>query len=144
MTADWDLPFCPLYSEQTDRLHTALPASMNNSILRYAFHWDSAKFALHRGMNMKSSTFPSLRIAPELRRAAEDVLKNGETLSSFVEHSIRLNIERRYSQNEFVAYGLTSRTAAKRTGEYYPASEVMDEVGDMLAKAEARTKQRKT
>ena len=38
---------------------------------------------------MKSATIPSLRVAPELRTAAEDVLEEGETLSSFVEQSIR-------------------------------------------------------
>jgi hypothetical protein len=46
---------------------------------------------------MKTSTIPSLRIAPELRAAAESVLEGGETLSSFVEHSLRVQIERRQS-----------------------------------------------
>jgi hypothetical protein len=44
---------------------------------------------------MKSATFPSVRVDPELRKAAEDVLFEGETLSSFVERSIRQSIEHR-------------------------------------------------
>jgi len=47
---------------------------------------------------MKTSTFPSLRVDPELRQAAEDVLKEGESLSSFVEQSIRDSIQRQRSR----------------------------------------------
>jgi hypothetical protein len=43
---------------------------------------------------MKSATFPSLRVGPALREAAEEVLLDGESLSSFVEESVRENIER--------------------------------------------------
>jgi hypothetical protein len=38
---------------------------------------------------MKSATFPSVRVEPELRAAAEDVLQDGESLSGFVEQAIR-------------------------------------------------------
>lgn len=92
---------------------------------------------------MKTSSFPSLRVDPELRRAAESVLKEGESLSSFVEHSIRMNIERRRLQQEFIARGLASRAEAKRTGKYYSAVEVLDELGGMLDKAEAKAKAKK-
>lgn len=44
---------------------------------------------------MKTAAIPSLRIEPELRDAAERVLQEGETLSSFVEASIRDSIARR-------------------------------------------------
>lgn len=92
---------------------------------------------------MKTSSFPSLRVDPELRRAAESVLKQGESLSSFVEHSIRMNIERRQVQQEFIARGLASRAEAKQTGKYYSAVEVLDELGGMLDKAEAKAKAKK-
>lgn len=52
---------------------------------------------------MKTATIPSLRVAPELRRAAESVLREGETLSGFVEQAIRAGIERRRLRDEFVA-----------------------------------------
>jgi plasmid stabilization system protein ParE len=70
---------------------------------------------------MKTSTIPSLRVEPELRAAAESVLEEGETLSSFVEQSVRANIQRRQSQQEFIARGLAAREEAKRTGEYFEA-----------------------
>ncbi|WP_063900176.1 YlcI/YnfO family protein [Burkholderia pseudomultivorans] len=47
--------------------------------------------------------FPSGRIEPELGGAAEGVLQEGETLSSFVEQSVREGIERRRLQSEFIA-----------------------------------------
>lgn len=87
---------------------------------------------------MKTSTIPSLRVAPELRAAAESVLEGGETLSSFVEHSLRVQIERRQSQREFIARGLASRDEAQRTGEYFDADDMLDELDAMLTDAAAK------
>ena len=87
---------------------------------------------------MKTASIPSLRVDPELRQAAESVLQDGETLSSFVEQSLRSNIERRRFQQEFVARGLASREQARLTGEYYPAEDVQRELEDMLTQAEAK------
>jgi predicted transcriptional regulator len=86
---------------------------------------------------MKTATIPSLRVDPELRKAAERVLEKGETLSSFVEQSLRANIEHRRMQREFIARGLASRDEARRTGEYFAAEDVLSEMDDMLAVAEA-------
>jgi predicted transcriptional regulator len=87
---------------------------------------------------MKNSTIPSLRVTPELRAAAESVLENGETLSSFVEHSLRLQIERRQSQREFIARGLASRDEAKCSGEYHDADDVLRELDELLDDAGAK------
>lgn len=87
------------------------------------------------GVNMKSATIPSLRVDPELRQAAESVLQNGESLSSFVEQSIRANIEHRRLHQAFISRGLVSREEAQRTGEYYPADQVHDELDQMLRQA---------
>lgn len=82
---------------------------------------------------MKTATIPALRVTPELRQAAESVLQEGETLSSFVEQSVRTNIQHRQFQQEFIARGLASRDEAKRTGVYYSSEEVMDELKKKLA-----------
>lgn len=87
---------------------------------------------------MKTASIPSLRVDPELRRAAESVLQDGESLSSFVELSLRANIARRQAQREFIARGLASRDEARRTGEYFPAGDVLRELDDMLTDAEAK------
>jgi len=84
---------------------------------------------------MKSATIPSLRVDPELRTAAEDVLEEGETLSSFVEQSIRDGVQRRQAQREFIARGLRSRNAARRSQEYVPAPKVLARLEGMLERA---------
>ncbi len=81
---------------------------------------------------MKTATIPALRVEPKLREAAENVLVDGETLSSFVEESLRANIEKRIHQQAFIARGLASRDEAKRTGEYYSAESVLAELDDIL------------
>jgi hypothetical protein len=86
---------------------------------------------------MKTATFPSLRVEPELRDAAESVLQDGETLSGFIEAAVRESIERRRTRAEFLARGLTSRDEARRTGVYFAADKVHAELGQMLAKAKA-------
>jgi predicted transcriptional regulator len=87
---------------------------------------------------MKTATFPSLRVEPELREAAEQSLQEGETLSGFVEQSIRDSIDRRKHQREFLARGLASRDDAKRTGTYVAADAVIGRLERMLAEAKAR------
>jgi predicted transcriptional regulator len=92
---------------------------------------------------MKTATFPSVRVEPELREAAESVLQEGESLSSFVEQAIRENIVRRQRHSEFVARGLASRDDAKRSGDYIAADEVLSRLSKRLDAAKARSKKRR-
>lgn len=88
---------------------------------------------------MKTASIPSLRVAPDLRQAAESVLQEGETISGFVEQSLRANITRRKLQQEFIARGIAARDEARRTGEYYPAEEVLLELDGLLVEAKSKT-----
>jgi predicted transcriptional regulator len=87
---------------------------------------------------MKTSSIPSLRVTPELRAEAESVLANGETLSSFIEHSLRVQIAQRNAQREFIARGLASRDEARSKGEYFTADDVLSELDLLLEEAEAK------
>jgi predicted transcriptional regulator len=89
---------------------------------------------------MKTASIPSLRVAPDLRQAAESVLQEGETISSFVEQSLRANIVRRQLQQEFIARGLASRDEARQTGEYYSAEDVLQELDGLLTIAKKKTR----
>lgn len=89
---------------------------------------------------MKTATMPALRVEPELRQAAEEILRPGETLSAFVEDSLRRNVEFRRTQQEFIARGLASRDAAKKSGVYVTSEEVLQELDDILAKAKKKDK----
>ena len=88
---------------------------------------------------MKSATFPSLRVDPDLREAAEDVLEEGESLSSFVEQSVRAQIERRRTQEEFIARGLASREKARRSGKYISSTIVLKGLESRLTKAKKKS-----
>ncbi len=92
---------------------------------------------------MKTATIPSLRVDPELREAAEAVLDEGESLSSFVEQSVRESISRRLAQREFIARGLVAREKARKTGKYVSSDAVIGKLEKMLAKAKAETKARR-
>jgi hypothetical protein len=81
---------------------------------------------------MKTASLPSLRVDPDLRRAAESVLNEGESLSSLMESSLRSSVIRRQLQRDFVARALASRDQARRTGEYYAAADVHAELEAML------------
>lgn len=87
---------------------------------------------------MKTATMPALRVQPELRQAAENSLRPGETLSAFVEDSLRRNVEFRRTQQEFIKRGLASRDAAKKSGVYFSSDEVLAELDDMLTKAKKK------
>lgn len=87
---------------------------------------------------MKSASFPSLRVKAELRNASEQVLLKGETLSSFIESSIRANIDRRLSQRELIARGLASRDRARINGEYVNAELVIERLQEMLLEAKKK------
>ena len=89
---------------------------------------------------MKTATFPSLRVEPELREAAESVLQDGETLSNFIETSVRETIERRRTRAEFIARALLSRDEARRTDAYHSAESVHAELRKMLATASKRVR----
>ncbi len=87
---------------------------------------------------MKTANIPSVRVEPELRAEVESMLDEGETLSEFVEASIRAQVERRRFQAEFLARGLRSRDEARRTGEYVDADVVLAKLERKLQAARAQ------
>ncbi len=83
---------------------------------------------------MKSATIPPLRVTPELRQAAESVLREGETLSGFVESSLVKQIEFRKSQQEFIARGFASSETARKSGRYFSREESLAALDAILDK----------
>lgn len=87
---------------------------------------------------MKTATLPPLRVTPELREAAEAVLREGESLSGLMVASLRDEIRRRQLQAAFIAGGLMARDEAKRTGSYESLDDVMGSLRGLLKSAEAK------
>ena len=84
---------------------------------------------------MKTTTIPPLRVSPELRKQAEGVLEQGETLSGIVLDALNRSIEYRRTRQEFIARGLASAALAKKTGKYVSADAVINKLERRLAKA---------
>jgi len=87
---------------------------------------------------MKTAAIPAVRVPPELRQAAEDVLQVGETLSGFVEEAVRRNVESRQAQKAFVERGLASAEAARKSGKYVSSAAMLGKLARRLEKARKR------
>jgi Arc/MetJ-type ribon-helix-helix transcriptional regulator len=84
---------------------------------------------------MKTAIIPSVRVDSNFRAEVESVLAEGESLSEFVESSVRAQLERRRMQGEFIARGLRSRDEARRTGDYVDADAMIARLEGKLAAA---------
>jgi Arc/MetJ-type ribon-helix-helix transcriptional regulator len=88
--------------------------------------------------NMKTATIPSVRVEPELRAEVESLLADGQTVSEFVEASVRAAVQRARDQSEFLARGLQSLEDARQTGDYVDADKVMQKLQKKLDAARKR------
>lgn len=75
---------------------------------------------------MKTAQLPPVRVEPAIREEIESVLRDGESLSQFVEAATLQAARRRKAQQEFVARGRASLAQARKTGEFYPLDEMLD------------------
>ena len=87
---------------------------------------------------MKTATIPAVRVAPELRRAAENVLQEGESLSAFVEEAVRRYVESRCAERAFIERRLDSAASTRTSGRYVPAENVLDKLEGRLATVRRR------
>ena len=90
--------------------------------------------------HMKTAVLPQVRVAPELRAELEGVLRKDETLSGFVEASVRGAVEYRRMQKAFHARGEAALRQFQRDGVARPAGKVL---ADLRGKLDAKRKQLK-
>jgi hypothetical protein len=93
---------------------------------------------MHYSFAMKTAVIPQVRVEPELRADLDSVLLPGETLTEFVEASVRRAIEYRRVQTDFAARCEASLAAYERTGTSSPSDVVLSK---LEAKVAARVKQ---
>lgn len=93
---------------------------------------------MHYTEPMKSTTIPSVRVAPHVRADIESLLQEGESLSQFVESSVMDAVRRRRNQAEFVARGLASLAQSKQTGDYVESDAVLATLERKLAAVRVR------
>ena len=70
------------------------------------------------------------------------IVIEGETLSGFVEASVRAQVHQRQLQDEFIKRGLASLEESKRTGVYYTVDETLGRLRAKLEQAKAKAKAR--
>lgn len=87
---------------------------------------------------MKTASLPAIRVEPELRERLESLLGEGETLSSFMESTLRRAVEYRAIQSEFHARGRQSQEHFDATGISYSTEEV---IGRLRARTQRRREQ---
>ncbi|MDE2593179.1 MAG: hypothetical protein KGL57_02995 [Burkholderiales bacterium] len=87
---------------------------------------------------MKTAVIPQVRVEPELRADLDSVLRPGETLTEFVEESVRRAIEFRRVQTDFAARCDASLATYERTGVAIPSDVVLSK---LEAKVAARVRQ---
>lgn len=92
----------------------------------------------HYNRCMKTAFIPQIRVEPELRADLDSVLLPGETLTEFVETSVRRAVEFRRVQTDFAARCEASLAAYERTGTSIPSYLVLSR---LEAKVAARVKQ---
>lgn len=88
---------------------------------------------------MKTATFPPLRVDPQLRQDTESVLREGESLSQFIELAVRSQVELRKANEAFLARGLAARDRARQTGRYVDADAVLTKLNARLEATKARS-----
>ena len=91
---------------------------------------------------MRSATFPPIRVEPEVRAEVEAVLREGETLTQFIEEAVVAAAAWRRVQSEFVTRGEAAIERWKREGGGHGVDAVMDNLQARLDNAKRRAAQR--
>lgn len=86
---------------------------------------------------MKTTVTPQVRVESKLRADLDSVLLPGETLTEFIESSVRRAVEYRRVQKDFAARCEESLAAHERLGVSIPADDVLSK---LQRKVEARVK----
>jgi predicted transcriptional regulator len=89
---------------------------------------------------MKTATLPTVRVLPEIREQAEGLLEQGESLSMFIEESLRRHIALRQSEREFLARGMAAGARARETGVTVTADESLARLRALAAKQTLNSK----
>lgn len=77
---------------------------------------------------MKTAQLPPIRVTPAVREEIELSLREGESLSQFVEATVLREARRRKQHDEFIARGRASIARAKQGAELVTLDEALDQM----------------
>ena len=107
-------------------------AGVSRQSLLPAWRLDAVVTQTQYTASMKSAVIPQIRVEPELRAALESVLRQGETLTDFVETTVRNAIAFRRVQTAFHARAQAASEEHHRTGVSVPVEAVLDRLQSKL------------
>jgi Arc/MetJ-type ribon-helix-helix transcriptional regulator len=84
---------------------------------------------------MKTAQLPPVRVAPSVREEIESALRDGESLSEFVEAAALQAARHRKARQAFLARGRASLAKAQQSGQLTPLADALDA---MEARLQAR------
>jgi hypothetical protein len=93
-------------------------------------------------LGMRSAAFPPIRVEPEVRAEVEAVLREGESLTQFIEEAVVAAAAWRRVQAEFVTRGEAAIQRWKQEGGGHAVDEVMADLQSRLDEAKRRAAQR--
>jgi len=93
---------------------------------------------------MRSATFPPIRVEPEVRAEVEAVLRDGESLTQFMEEAVVAAAARRRVQTEFVARGEAAIERWKELGGGHAVDEVLEDLQARLDDARKQAAKRRS
>jgi len=93
---------------------------------------------------MRSATFPPIRVEPEVRAEVEAVLREGESLTQFIEEAVVAAAARRRVQTEFVGRGEAAIERWKSVGGGHTVDEVMADLQGRLNDAKKQAAKRRS
>ena len=91
---------------------------------------------------MRSATCPPIRVEPEVRAEVEAVLRDGESLTQFIEEAVVSAAAWRRTQAEFVARGEAAIARWRREGGGQSVDQVMADLQGRLDDAKRRAAER--
>ena len=93
-------------------------------------------------LTMRSATFPPIRVEPAVRAEVEAVLREGESLTQFIEEAVVAAAAWRRMQSEFVTRGEAAIARWKQAGGGHSVDEVMADLQARLDEAKRRAARR--
>ena len=103
----------------------AAPSALG-AVLRRRCLYSATQLEHNVSMTSKTAILPQVRVDPDLRARAETALRPGESLSDFIESSVRRAIDYRATQCDFDARSQDSLDHFLATGATYSTNEVLE------------------
>jgi hypothetical protein len=83
---------------------------------------------------MRTATLPAVRVSPDTRSLIESVLRKDETLSTFIEQTLKQHALQRKEDAAFYARALVAAKRIDEGGKTYTLDEVMVSLRETSAK----------